>query len=84
MQAGETIYVISEHDGTDTERIAAIGGIIDDTDRKKQMNAYTKEKNRVKALFAELRKSSRIKYYEDIEVDDDWLTEFKKIAKQRE
>ena len=84
LQAGETIYVISEHDGTDGERLAAIGGIVDDTDRQKQMNAYTKEKNRVKALFAELRKSSRIKYYEDIEVDDDWLTEFKKIAKQRE
>ena len=25
-----------------------------------------------------------VKYYEDIEVDDDWLTEFKTVAKQRE
>tara|TARA_R110000823_G_scaffold12568_7_gene42135 strand:- start:288 stop:3128 length:2841 start_codon:yes stop_codon:yes gene_type:complete len=84
LQEGETIYVISEHDGTDTERIAAIGNISDDETRTKQMNSYTKEKNRVKTLFAELRKSSRVKYYEDIEVDDNWLVEFKKVAKQRE
>ena len=84
LQEGETIYVISEHDGTDTERIAAIGGIVDDKERAKQMNIYTKEKNRVKTLFAELRKSNRVKYYEDIEVNDEWLREFKTVAKQRE
>jgi hypothetical protein len=84
LQDGETIYVISEHDGTDTERLAAIGGISDDTDRTKQMAAYTKEKNRIQTLFAELRKSNRITYYEDIEVEDEWLEEFKKVAKQRE
>jgi DNA-binding ferritin-like protein (Dps family) len=84
LQEGETIYVIAEHDGTDAERISAIGGIADDKDREKQMKAYTKEKDRVKALFVEMRKSKRVSYYEDIEVDDEWLKEFKKVAQERE
>ena len=84
LQEGESIYVISESEGTDAERMAAIGNISDDNNRAQQMASYSKEKQRIKLLFDEIRKSTKVKSYEDIEVEDEWLIEFKKVAKQRE
>ena len=84
LQDGETIYVISEHDGTDTARVATIGSISDDKERTRQMNFYQKEKTRIQNVFKALKSSEHISHYDDIEVDEEWLTEFKKVARQRE
>ena len=84
LQEGDIIYVISEHDGTDTERVSTIGSLVDDGDRTKQMNLYKKDKNKIQNVFKALRSSKHISYYDDIEVDEEWLTEFKKVARQRE
>ncbi len=84
LQIGDAMYVVTETDGTDTERIAAIGNIADDNERARQMKFYQKDKKHVQDAMAELRNSEAISYYEDIEVDEEWLAEYKKTAKQRE
>ena len=48
------------------------------------MNLYKKDKNKIQNVFKALKSSKHISYYDDIEVDEEWLTEFKKVARQRE
>tara|TARA_A100001515_G_scaffold71744_1_gene57123 strand:+ start:3203 stop:6037 length:2835 start_codon:yes stop_codon:yes gene_type:complete len=84
LAVGDTLYVVTETDGTDVERVAAIGNISDDKERDRQMKFYQKDKKRIQDAMTALRTSEGMSYYEDIEVDEEWLAEYKKEAKQRE
>jgi len=84
LQEGECIYVVSKNDGSDNVKLAAIGNIADDKDREKQMKYYNKEKLRIQAVFEELLSSKRVKTYETVNVDEEWLKDFKIQAAERE
>lgn len=54
LAVGDTLYVVTETDGTDVERVAAIGNISDDKERDRQMKFYQKIKNVFKMLWLRL------------------------------